>query len=313
MKIFLLDLWQDLRAKRLWPVALVLGAALIAVPVVLSKSPDAQPAPAPEANATGTAPDKEKLAALSTVKLGETGEERGSTLNTFDPNDPFVPPKAITKKSRQDSGSQVGSTIESTQSIGADKGGSGGDAGSTGGDTGSTGGYPDPTGGETDPSDGQQTTVYKYVVDVTFTANGRSRRIHGLEKLDMLPNQAAPYLIFMGVTPKGSDAVFLVDSSLSATGEGRCRPSAKECAFAFIGAGSEHVFNNEDGDTYTLRIDEIRKVKIGASSSGSRDSKGARAGASIGQGRRFVPPVLADLVVVASDRLDDSNRDSDRR
>ena len=55
MKIFLLDLWQDLRAKRLWPVALVLGAALIAVPVVLSKSPDAQPAPAPEANATSTA------------------------------------------------------------------------------------------------------------------------------------------------------------------------------------------------------------------------------------------------------------------
>ena len=79
MKIFLLDLWQDLRAKRLWPVALVLGAALIAVPVVLSKSPDAQPAPAPEANATSTAPDKEKLAALSTVKLGETDEARGST------------------------------------------------------------------------------------------------------------------------------------------------------------------------------------------------------------------------------------------
>ena len=37
MKIFLLDLWHDLRAKRLWPVALVLAVALVAVPVVLSK------------------------------------------------------------------------------------------------------------------------------------------------------------------------------------------------------------------------------------------------------------------------------------
>jgi hypothetical protein len=313
MKIFLLDLWHDLRAKRLWPVALVLGASLIAVPVVLSKSPDSQPAPAPEAAAPSTTPDKEKLAALSTVKLGESEEGKGSTLNTFDPDNPFVPPKAIAKKSRQGNETQAGSTIESTQSTGADTGGSaGGDTGSAGGgSTPSTGGYTPPTGGDTTPSDGEQTTVYKYVVDVTFTANGRSRRIRGLDKLDMLPNEAAPYLIFMGVTPKGSDAVFLVDSSLSATGEGRCRPSGKECAFAYIGAGSEHVFNNEDGDTYTLRIDEIRKVKLTASS--SSDTKGARAEASLGQGRRFVPPLLADLVVVASDSLDDSNRDSDRR
>ena len=35
MKIFLLDLWHDLRAKRLWPVAAVLAVALVAVPVVL--------------------------------------------------------------------------------------------------------------------------------------------------------------------------------------------------------------------------------------------------------------------------------------
>ncbi len=43
MKIFLLDIWHDLRAKRLWPVALVLAAALVAVPVVLSKSSETPP------------------------------------------------------------------------------------------------------------------------------------------------------------------------------------------------------------------------------------------------------------------------------
>ena len=43
MKIFLLDLWHDLQAKRLWPVAAVLVVALVAVPVVLSKS--VEPAP----------------------------------------------------------------------------------------------------------------------------------------------------------------------------------------------------------------------------------------------------------------------------
>ena len=47
------------------------------------------------------------------------------------------------------------------------------------------------------------------------------------------------------------NAVFLVDSTLKAAGEGRCKPSGAECAFAYIGAGSEHVFSEEDGDTYT--------------------------------------------------------------
>ena len=37
MKVFALDLWQDLREKRLWPVALLLLAALVAVPVLLAK------------------------------------------------------------------------------------------------------------------------------------------------------------------------------------------------------------------------------------------------------------------------------------
>ena len=37
MKIFLLDLWHDLREKRLAPVAVVLMLGLVAVPVLLAK------------------------------------------------------------------------------------------------------------------------------------------------------------------------------------------------------------------------------------------------------------------------------------
>ena len=44
MKVFALDLWQDLREKRLWPVALLLLAALVAVPVLLAK-PAEDPGP----------------------------------------------------------------------------------------------------------------------------------------------------------------------------------------------------------------------------------------------------------------------------
>ena len=78
-----------------------------------------------------------------------------------------------------------------------------------------------------------------------------------------------------------------------------------------IGPGSEYVFTEEDGDTYPVEIDEIRKVKVGASANSS--AKGAKARASVGPNRRFVPPILVDLVVVASDRLENSSNDPESR
>jgi len=154
MKIFFLDLWHDLRAKRLWPVAVVLVVALIAVPVVLSKSSE-QPAAAPE-KAVRKAPDPKDLKALASVTLNEAAESRGSSLDTFDPSNPFRPPKAIEKRSQQ--GAEGASTITSGGGAGGDDGStgdSGGDTGSTGGgDTGSTGGGDNgSTGGDTPTTD----------------------------------------------------------------------------------------------------------------------------------------------------------------
>src|SRR5215204_6213674 len=298
MKTFLLDLWHDLRAKRLWPVAMVLGVALVAVPVVLSK-PSETPA-APPATAR-KAPDPKDLKALASVKL-EQGDERGSSLGTFDPSDPFRPPKRITKRSPQEGdvsstitgdtpssgGADTGSTGE-TGSTGGDLGFGGGGGG--GGDTGSTGGGDTPT----------TTTQYRYVVDLTFTANGRRRHVKSMERLDMLPSQESPLLLFLGVSANAGNAVFLVDSTLEAAGEGSCKPRASDCAFLYIGAGSEHEFTNEEGDSYTLRIDEIRKVKVGGTAAAaSRRGKTARA--AIGSpltSRRFLSP-LADVVTVSN-------------
>jgi hypothetical protein len=307
MKIFLLDLWQDLRDKRLWPVAVVLLLGLVAVPVLLAKPAEEPVAPAVPVAKVPDETKREALAALAQVKLGEDEGANGSTLGVFDPDDPFKLPKGAIKEDKPDS--SAGSPGDDTSSGGTSSGGTStdDDGGSTGGGTtggGGTGGGGTTGGGQT------QTTVYKYVVDVKFTANGRTRHLKGLEKLDMLPNESSPLLIFMGVTAKGSNAVFLVDSTLEAAGEGRCKPSAAECALVYIGAGSEYVFTEDDGDTYTVRIDEIRRVVLTARTAGA---KGAKAHASVGRQRRFVPPMLADLVVVASDSLEDSNTESDSR
>ena len=302
MKIFMLDLWHDLKEKRLWPVAVVLLAALVAVPVLLAKPSSAPSSAPPVVKASGPKPDV--LKQLAKVKLGEDVPGDGSTLGVFDPGDPFKPPKGAIKKTDDGSSDKPSSGIEPSPT-GPGGGDTGGDLG--GGTTPAPGGTPDTGGGTT-----TTTTAYKYVVDLTFRANGHTRRVKGMEKLEMLPNQNSPLLIFMGVTPKGSDAVFLVDSTLEAAGEGKCRPSESECAFALIGAGSEYMFTDDRGDTYTIRIDEIRKVKVGAGASGAK-VRGAKARASVGPNRRFVPPLMADLVVVASETTQSSDTDTESR
>ena len=308
MQIFLLDLWHDLREKRLWPVAVVLLLGLVAVPVLLAK-PAEEPSAPPVTAALPEEKQEDALAALAEVKLGQDVVGSGSTLGVFDPDNPFQPPKGAIAK--EDATPPASSGPGSSSDGGGSAGGgpTGGDDGSSGGG-GTTDGGGDTGGGGDDPVDGEtRTTVYKYVVDVTFTANGRTRRIKGLEKLDMLPSTRSPLLIFMGVTAKGSNAVFLVDSTLEAAGEGSCKPSPEECSFAFIGAGAEYVFTEEDGDTYTIKIDEIRRVKVDT----SKGAQGAKARASVGPQRRFIPPVFADEVEVAEDDLEDSSSDTDSR
>jgi len=317
MNVFFLDLWHDLKEKRLWPAAAALLVGLIAVPVLLAKPAGTASAPAPVPQAVPSE-RAEALKQLAQVKLGDQEVGDGSTLGVFDPDNPFKPPKgAIKKKDAVDGASSAGPGTGTPSGSDAGSGDTGGGAtGDTGTTTGGTGGTGD-TGGTGGTGGGTQTTttVYKYVVDVTFEANGRTRHLKGMEKLDMLPSQDNPLLIFMGVTANGGNAVFMVDSTLRAAGEGTCKPSANQCALAYIGAGSEYMFRNEEGDSYRVKIDEIRKVKVspGGSAAKAGTAKSAKAHAAVGAPRRFVPPSFADEVVVASETLADSNSNADSR
>jgi hypothetical protein len=339
MTNLLLDLWNDLREKRLWPVALVLLAALVATPVVLSKDAET-PKPAPVAP-TADAPEANKPdgpAQLAQVKLEELAEGSGSSLSSFDPRNPFAPPRKALEAAR---GTTDTAPLPATAtSPGSDSGagsgsGTGGpiDGGPAGVDvnpgSGSVtlpdvGGSPTPNtgGGTTDSADRDEpkSTAYTYVVDITLRANDRTRAVKGVRKLDVLSDAASPLLIFVGVTEKAGNAVFMVDSSLHAAGEGRCKPSPAKCATLYLGAGSEQEFTTDEGDSYMLRIDEIRRVEVGADASASKASASKHnkkiASAAVGPdapGRRSVPPVLADLVSVASGEGADSISDRESR
>ena len=347
MKNLLLDLWHDLRAKRLWPVALVLLAGLVAVPVVLSKKAE-EPAVAPAAPATEKA-DASKAdgpAELAQVKLEELGQATGSSLSSFDdPDDPFAPPRKVVERitaeaEGADAPAGGGSGGEAKAEGGSTGGGSAADVapadgrssdgGSGGAGGGSTDGGSGGDTGDTDTGDttappvdgGEKTTTvdYTYVADVTFRANARTRKVKAMQKLDILPDRANPLLIFLGVTQDAGNALFLVDSTLAAAGEGACKPSRSACAFLYLGPGSEHEFTNAEGDSYTLRVDEIRRVELKPKKKAGAAKKQV-AGASVEQPssghaagrRRFSVPLLTDVVSVSSVESLDSNSNPNHR
>ena len=314
---FFLQLWTDLRARRLLPVAGLLVAGLIAAPIVLSKGSEEPPAPAPETATPQAQPKHHGPEELSQVTLEGEAEGNGSSLSAFDVSNPFAPPKKVVDKALAETQGTTGESVASTDTTGTT-----GDTGSTGGDTGSTGGGTPDTGtggGDQNTGGGDQTktTEFTYVLDVTFWANGKKRTIKGMEKLDMLPSQVNPLLIFMGVSDNAGNAVFLVDSTLKTTGEGKCKPSHGDCAFLYLGAGAEQEFTNDEGDSYRLLINEIRKVKVGAKSdtdaNGAKRGKTARAAVGTEAARRFAFPLLTDVVAESGSTNGNSTGADSRR
>jgi hypothetical protein len=255
MSVFFADLWADLRAKKLWPVALVLAAAIVVVPLVLLEPAAEKPAAAPGGGGAGAS-----ASAKSALVTAVDAPEAGSRLGVFRPHDPFASqadrpgdeaggPGAGGSGSSVDPGAGSGANL-GPESLGAAP--SGGSTGASGGSGGSGG-----TGGET--------TFYTYTADVRFGRSGSERRYDNVERLDLLPSDDNPMLVFLGASPDGDEAVFLVDSSLSQSGEGVCKPSTDVCSFVYLRTRedqNDHNFADVAGRNYHLELLRIERKKV---------------------------------------------------
>jgi hypothetical protein len=307
MKLFLLDLWADLREKRLWPVAALLAAGLVAVPLVV-----ARPARDPQPKGPDPAQQAEALPGAGVKVLAANDDAgMGSALDLFDPKDPFRPPQHVI-----DAEKNQGGDAKPAGGGGSGKADSGGSGGDTGGSVDTGGGAAPAPGGTAPDKPAVKTVQYAYVVDLTFRAGNRTRRIKSFRRLGFLPSESNPLLLFLGVSADLNNAVFLVDSTLEPYGEGSCKPSVDKCSLLYLGAGELHYFNTDGGDTYAVQVDQIRRVKVSGRASSSRRERrkpSGRAGQSTERRpaepqpqpqpqphRSFLPPVLTDLVSVAT-------------
>jgi hypothetical protein len=234
---FFHDLFVDLVDKRLWPIAVVLAGAAIAVPVTLHK-------PAPAVRAT-VAPNqqpstpREPILSGSPVSLGPSGFS--DALSGEPLKDPFrqqhlpAPPKSVTSATTTSGGS-------------------------TSSGTGTTGSGGTSSSGSTSTKR-QATPAVK--LRLKFGAGGSSLKTYEVAPMTALPSSSNPILIYLGLLKDGKTAEFLVSSDSTPQGDGKCKPSATLCQTLRMQAGDTELLDVDTGSggtvQYQLEIDQIVK------------------------------------------------------
>jgi hypothetical protein len=228
---FITDTWHQLVRRRLWPVAVALVAALVAVPFVLASdpapvAPSADPAPAVSDNDTLAEPIVAKVAA-------EDRTRRRRVLGAR--KDPFKPAPVKKKKAAQATqASDKNATTETKTSAPTTTSGGGGS---------SVPSVPPVT----EPSAPKPPAGS---VTVRFGDATQEGLLSGwLTKLRPLPDSEEPLLVYMGLTKNGKKAKFLVDATLTATGDGTCKPHPASCETILLSRGETEFFDVIDPET----------------------------------------------------------------
>jgi hypothetical protein len=273
---FLLDIWADLKAKRLAPVAVGLALALVAMPALMLKGEDAPSASPLPMVATPAASGDE-----AQVEVADELAERGSKLDSYKAHDPFSGAVQSDDGDSGTSGTAVAPSDDAAAGAGGDMAaiiGLGGSPGYSPPDSAPGFGQPDP-GGLTTPG-GSQTprvrrTNYTYELDVKFGRPGSEKRHPHLSRMSFLPNQKAPALLFMGVPADEKSAIFFVYPTLSHAGEGICLPSQEDCTFLELRVGRDHFLTLADHE-YRVHLIDINRVKVNSETDQSRKAAGTR-------------------------------------
>ena len=253
----------DLVERRLWPVAVVLVIALVALPVVVLGGAEET---APVTTVPGAQAEAGEASAVTLATDGDNPRAEGSQ------RDPFTQPAA--KKAVPATGG------DASTAGGAPAAGSTGSTGSTGsGSAGPTGGSsPDlglgdigvvPIDGSNGGSTGSGSTGSgspstddrdSWHVDLRFGKNGSLQSKSDVPRLSPLPSTQDPFFVFLGVAADGKTAMFLVSSDAVATGDGRCLPSPENCDRVEMEAGDTEFFDvaTPDGSVTQYQLDLVR-------------------------------------------------------
>jgi hypothetical protein len=251
----------ELRERRLWPVVGVLLAAIVAVPIVLAKSPSPSSTSVPP-------PSGVPVSSIPTSPSVSLGSSQTATPLHGLGRDPFTPqfgggPHASTSPAIAPGGGPP-ATPSPTASLSGGGGGSGGAA--AGPATQPTTTVPSTTTttptDSTEPSSGQAkrprgglgaTQAYQVTLAITNSAGGLDT-LSPLERLSVLPSQRQPLLVELGVAQGGHSVLFAVQPGAIVRGPGRCIPGPIDCQILSLSKSQTETLSSTDGAVSDLLL-----------------------------------------------------------
>jgi hypothetical protein len=209
--------WRQLVRRRLWPIALLLVAALVAVPLKLSKAPAETPA-VPAATLAKAEQAEAVNKPVVELKTADATTSRRRVLGQS--KDPFEPAPLPKKKKKKAKAAEATPTPAPTS------------APSGGGTT------APPTSGPAAPAE-PTVTLPKGSLKVRFglADSTGDLPLHFVNRLEPLPNTDAPVLVFEGTRDNGRVAVFSIPGDVTAVGDGSCDPNPEDCETLKLRAG----------------------------------------------------------------------------
>jgi hypothetical protein len=270
---FLADLYRDLLDRRLLLPLVALAIAVVAVPVLLSSSPEpVVPDSAPPVDVgDATAVD-------AAVTVSDTGiRNYKQRLDELKSKNPFDQQYAKPANAGGGAGTDVtGSGLPDSGTPTDSTGGSSGTAGPSSTDTTIETGPPSTTPSPTGPPStvpgegGEVETTVRFFSDrvaVKVGPIGHTKTVRDVRHLDFLPDDKTPIVAFLGLAGGPDHAMFSINPAVIETsGEGSCAPKEQDgCQYLTLGIGEERTFKYGFGDeaqTYRLKLLDTDIVRI---------------------------------------------------
>lgn len=257
---------QDLIDRRLWPVALLLVAAVVATPILLGGGSDAgddivsvPPAPKTDQPADAVVAAIDARAGARVVRGGKGPDPFRKVTGKAGTGTPSVP--------ATDEGGNV--------PIDVSPGGGAAPSGPPSGPDGSGGiptpdVVPAPNGPGTPTTPRSPSTPSQYdesaAVNLRFGQTGAVKSLRGVAAFTPLPSAQDPFFVFEGVLRGTNLARFLVSEKVTATGDGKCRPKPTNCQVIDLQPGDSQYFDlkTDDGRSLQYQLDYVSKSKLSA-------------------------------------------------
>jgi hypothetical protein len=276
------NMWSQLVQRRLWPVAILLIAALAAVPFTLAKEPDPVEPPAAAAPATD-----DELAVTPIVTVADTDSAAKGRRVIGQPKNPFGTPKPDETEARTNRSNDAGrrQTAQTPDiKLPTTAGGTTAPSNPAPAPAPAPGPAPAPPVTTTPEPPARQYAMHELTVRFGDASAGGRRT---LERLQPLPSAENPVLIYLGVLEDGKTAVFLVDHGVTAVGDGDCRPSEDECETIRMKVGDTEFFDvvDESGNVTAQYQLDLLKIHHGTTASAAKAGASSKAGARALQAR----------------------------